>query len=381
MLGFSLIPLLLASVVSAEDALKPPYTLAPREHDVAVVIGVEKYSEPGIPASDYSADDARAFKDSLVALGFRETNIQLLTDDAATGGGLRKTIERWLPAHVKPDSTVVFYYSGHGAPDVTTNVQKPEAYLLPADGDPNYLVDTGYKVETLYDKLGKLQAKQVVVVLDACFSGQGEHSVIAKGARALVNQFSEPVGAVKQHMAILTATKASQMSASDPSVKHGVLTYNLLKAVADGKTDLYDIYTKIKAKVEDQAKGARQIDQSPQFLTPVQKPGGVFLLADAKAIETAKAEWAKAHDETAKKAAEAEALKKQKEAIEQERARVAEEARQERERLAREHAEAQRKLEQERYEQQRRLDAEREELNRRRRDAPSGEATFVPPTF
>ena len=36
------------------------------------------------------------------------------------------------------DSTVYFYYSGHGAPDLKTG----QAYLVPWDGDAQFLKDT-----------------------------------------------------------------------------------------------------------------------------------------------------------------------------------------------------------------------------------------------
>ena len=41
-------------------------------------------------------------------------------------------------------------------------------------------------VEDLYAKLQKLPAKEIVVMVDACFSGSGGRSVIAKGTRPLV---------------------------------------------------------------------------------------------------------------------------------------------------------------------------------------------------
>lgn len=373
--------LALACAASAQEAAlpAPEYALPPRDKDVAVVVGIERYQDIAAP-SEFSEADALAFKKYLVSLGFRESNIQLMLNERATSSAFRK-METWLRDKVKPDSQVVFYYSGHGAPDVTTNAAKPEAYLLPYDGDPNYLSDTGYKVETLYEKLGKLKAQNVVVVMDACFSGEGGRSVIAKGARALVNQFSQPVGAIPPHMAVLTASKSNQMSASDPSVKHGVLTYNLLKALSEGKTDLAEIYRKIKPAVEDQAKGARSIDQSPQLLSGGPTTPGRFQFADAKALAAAKAEWEKANDQAAKKAAEAEALAKQKDAIEIEKKRLQEEAEAERRRMREEHARLERERSQREYAERQRLNEERRQLERSRRDAPTGEGTFVPPTF
>ncbi|MDO8756446.1 MAG: caspase family protein, partial [Elusimicrobiota bacterium] len=130
------------------------FSLPARENDFAIVIGIEKYSE--LPSSEYSAADAELVRDYLISLGFPERNIQFIVNEKATLSRLAKTIESWLPRQVKPNSKVFVYYSGHGAPDVT-KADKPEAFLVPHDGDPNDLAFTGYAVETLKRKLGELK--------------------------------------------------------------------------------------------------------------------------------------------------------------------------------------------------------------------------------
>ena len=59
------------------------------------------------------------------------------------------------------------YYSGHGAPNTKTG----DAYLVPYDGDPSFIEQTGYPLKKLYESLNKLQAKEIIVALDSCFSG------------------------------------------------------------------------------------------------------------------------------------------------------------------------------------------------------------------
>lgn len=129
------------------------------DDDLAVIIGIEGYQN--VPKSDYSYDDAKLVKDYAKALGYRERNIELLLDERATKSAVEKTVEAWLRNKAKPGSRVFFYYSGHGAPDPQTG----DAYLLPYDGDPNYLATTGYPLARLYANLGKLGAKEVVVCL------------------------------------------------------------------------------------------------------------------------------------------------------------------------------------------------------------------------
>ena len=182
---------------------------------------------------------------------------------------LRKTLEAWLKNKAKADSKVFVYYSGHGAPDPSTG----EAYLVPYDGDPNYLSVTGYPLKRLYDNLGKLQVAEITVVLDSCFSGAGGRSVLAQGARPLVMMTTSTV--LPSNIAVLSATQGSQISTSSPEKGHGIFTYYFLKALKDGKKDIAEIYEYIKPLVEDDAKQIN-VQQSPSVSPDVEKLKGRF---------------------------------------------------------------------------------------------------------
>ncbi|MBI5212768.1 MAG: ankyrin repeat domain-containing protein, partial [Nitrospirae bacterium] len=256
------------SPITKSDVDKPFFGVTDKimgDNDMAVVIGVEKYQD--LPASDYSSSDEKIVKEYLVSLGVKERNIELLLNERATQSSIKKTVETWLPNRIKSDSKVVIYYSGHGAPEPKTG----DAYIVPFDGDPNYLEDTGYSLKRLYDKLGKLQAAEVVVLLDSCFSGSGGRSVLAKGARPLVMMAEG--GILSQNMAVLSATQGTQISTSSPEKGHGVFTYYFLKALKDGKKNLSDIYEYIKPLVEDEAKQLN-VQQSPNISPDVEKLKG-----------------------------------------------------------------------------------------------------------
>lgn len=252
------------------DIDKPTFAASDKimgDNDLAVIIGIEGYQN--IPKSDYSYDDAKLVGDYAKALGFKPRNMELLLDERATKSAIEKIIKTWLPNKAKPDSRVFVYYSGHGAPEPKTG----DAYIVPFDGDPNYLPDTGYPLKTLYDNLGKLQVAEVTVVLDACFSGAGGRSVLAKGARPLVMMAEGAV--ISQNMAVLSAAQGTQISTSSPEKGHGVFTYYFLKALKDGKKDIAEIYEYIKPLVEDEAKQLN-VQQSPSISPDVEKLKGRF---------------------------------------------------------------------------------------------------------
>ncbi len=247
----------------------PDFESTSRDNDFAVIIGIETYQN--LPASDYSKSDAGIVKDYIKALGFPERNIEFIIDEKATLSGIMKSIEAWLPNKLKKGGKVVVYYSGHGSPNPVTG----EAFIVPYDGDPNYLDVTGYPLKRLYEKLGRLQVSEVIVVLDSCFSGAGGRSVLAKGARPLVMTSQGTV--LPQNMVVLSATQGSQISTSSQEKGHGIFTYYFLKALKDGKKSVSEIYEHIKPCVEDDAKSIN-VQQSPSINPHLDKLKGRFLL-------------------------------------------------------------------------------------------------------
>lgn len=252
--GWELTEYKIASLRKTDIDEIPVFKSASRESDLAVVIGIEKYQN--IPKSEFSKSDADIVSDYLKALGFKEENMQFITDDKATCSSIEKIIEAWLPNRVKKDSMVFVYYSGHGAPNTATG----ESFLVPYDGDPNYIEKTGYPLKRLYAELGKLDSTNVVVVLDSCFSGAGGRSVLARGARPLVMMIQDYD--IPDNVVVLAASKGNQISSASPDKGHGILTYYFLKALKEGKNTLEEIYTYLRPLVQEEAKQLNVV-QSP----------------------------------------------------------------------------------------------------------------------
>lgn len=258
--------------VAPDDISKPAFDASERlygDNDVAVIIGIEGYKS--IPKSDYSFEDATLVRDYLKALGMKDRNIEFITEDNATKSAFEKSLDIWLHNKVKKGGRAFVYYSGHGAPDPATG----DAYLMPYDGDPNYLTVTGYPLRRLYEKMGKLKASEVVVVLDACFSGAGGRSVIAKGARPLV--MSMETIPVPPNVIVMTATQGSQISTSSPDKGHGIFTYYFLRALKEGRKTVGDVYDYVRPLVEDEAKSLN-VSQVPSMMPGDDSAAGRFLL-------------------------------------------------------------------------------------------------------
>ncbi len=232
----------------------------------AVVIGVEQYREPLAVATGALAD-ARAFADFARArLGVPEANTRILLGDRATRADLAGALMEWLPRNaVEPGGTVYVFFSGHGAPDPETG----DAYLVPFDANPTYIKSGGLRLTELQGALSELKSQHVYLFLDACFSGQGDRSVLAAGTRPLV-----PVKALAATAGLVTlaAAGAAETTGTHPG-GHGLFTHHLLAALdgaadADGNgTTLAEVRDHVVQQVRVEARRQNR-DQTPTLAVP-----------------------------------------------------------------------------------------------------------------
>lgn len=251
----------------------------------AVVVGIEQYRQ-GLPKADFADHDARIMRDYLVkGLGYQEENVVLLTNDHATRTDLEKYFEKWLGNRVDQGDSVFVYFSGHGSPNPKTG----DAYLVPYDGDPAYIDTTGYPLKRLYDNLAKLPAKEVVVLLDSCFSGAGGRSVLAKGARPMGLSAEKAMVAGGKTL-VLAASSGEQVSSTYTTKNHGLLTYFFLKGLQgegdqnkDGVIELGELFGYVKPQVERVARREYNNEQAPQLLGQEEMlKKGIRLIESAK---------------------------------------------------------------------------------------------------
>ncbi len=231
----------------------------------ALVIGIENYRN--LPRADYAERDAKAMHDHLRAAGYPERNIIQLLGQRATISDLKKYIEEWLPRNIKSRSSLFGDYSGHGAPNPTTG----DAYIVPWDGDAKFLRTTGYPLKKLYASLSGLKARRIIVALDACFSGAGGRSVLAKGARPLVTKVDLGLSS-KSRLALLTAASGDEITGTLDDQGHGLFTYFLLKGLngaakdAQGRVTMQGLYDYLKPLVQDEARRDNR-EQTPTLHT------------------------------------------------------------------------------------------------------------------
>ncbi|MBI3552557.1 MAG: caspase family protein [Elusimicrobia bacterium] len=232
----------------------PSRVKAAHPHDFALIVGIERYRS--VPQADFAEHDAETFKRYAESvLGVPGDNIIALSGQRASRTDIAKYLEEWLPRNVNGDSRVYFYFSGHGAVDAA----KGTPYLVPWDGDPDFLPTTAFSTPDIYRQLEALKAKEVIAMLDACFSGQGGRSVGVKGMRPLTNVI-DPTFPKGSRLTVLTAVTGREIAGTLEAQEHGIFTYFLLKGLKgdadakhDGHVGLGDLYDFVRKSVSTAA--------------------------------------------------------------------------------------------------------------------------------
>ena len=198
------------------------------ENTFAIIIANETYKQE--PPVLCALHDGEIFKDYChTVLGLPEENINLVTN--ATKNEMIAAVD-WaaqIAKVYKSDSRVIFYYSGHGIPDDASR----SAYLLPVDAVGNN-PKTAYSLEELYASLGELEARDVTVFLDACFSGadRGEGMVGGHSRGAVIAAEDEEA---QGNMIVFSASHGSETAWPYSAKAHGLFTYFLLKKLKESK--------------------------------------------------------------------------------------------------------------------------------------------------
>ena len=254
----------------------------PHPDDVAVIIGNADYEKQGRDIWNVTPAyaDAEGIKRYFTqAKGVLEGNIIHLQD--ATGSqltsvfGSEKSHKGQLFNWVKPNvSNVYVYYAGHGAPAGDEGT----SYLVPSDATAATIELTGYPLVTLYKNLGKLPAKSVTVILEACFSGTSQAGSLIPRSSGIT--IMPKVLTVPQNVTVISAGAANQIASWEEDEKHSLFTKYFLMAMSgegdktpygngDGKVTYEELNKYLEGTVTYYARRYHSRDQNAQIVSGV----------------------------------------------------------------------------------------------------------------
>ncbi|MEN6585742.1 MAG: polysaccharide deacetylase family protein [Sulfuricella sp.] len=236
----------------------------------AIVVGIDDYAK--WPKLHYAARDAQAMRQSLIEkFGFKPERVFGLSNGEATRTNILALFHDKL-AHggVGKNDRIFVFFAGHGATRKLSS-GRDLGYIVPADSDPAQFATDAIPMTEIQNIAESLDAKHVLFVMDACYSGLG--LTRGGGSSGFLRDNAKRIG-----RQMLTAGGAEQLVSDGGPNGHSVFTWTLLQGLA-GKGDLNGdgliTATELAAYVAPAVAAVSQ--QTPAFGSLPGSEGGDFI--------------------------------------------------------------------------------------------------------
>jgi len=229
----------------------------------ALIIAVASYPKVcPLPASVLNdGRDMHTMLTSPANCSFNSTNVALLVDSDATLAAIRRELEA-LAQRAKPDDTVVIFFSGHGMR--LGDASDAASALIPFDCDPANLSGSILPEAEISSALNRIQARRVVVFIDACHSGAAtsfkslNDSLTTLGyTEKSLARLAEGTGRV-----LIASSRASEFSLVFDGARNSLFTEHLLNALrggartrGDGLIRVFEVFNHVAEQVRAAAPG------------------------------------------------------------------------------------------------------------------------------
>ncbi|THU90069.1 hypothetical protein K435DRAFT_864623 [Dendrothele bispora CBS 962.96] len=170
---------------------RPPPVISidrPTPSIFALVIGINKYLDPGIDNLYGAVADADSIRDFLVQdLGIPQKQIKDLRNEEATRNAIETEIQKLSnnPA-IEINSAILIFYAGHGAQtrapkdwparDGMIEMLLPHDFALDGSDDDRGQGVLDVKLRYLLEELASKKGNNITCIFDSCHSGSGTRS-------------------------------------------------------------------------------------------------------------------------------------------------------------------------------------------------------------
>ena len=242
------------------------------EKSWAIVIGIDDYAK--WPKLEYASHDAQAIADTLTGqFGFPSSQVIVLKDREATRNNILAAFhDRLADDRTQKNDRVFVFFAGHGATRQLASGREL-GYIIPVDSDPQEFTTDAIAMTDIQNIAESMQAKHVLFVMDACYSGLGLTRGGPPSSSSFLRENARRIG-----RQMLTAGGADQQVADSGPNGHSVFTWVLLQALS-GKADLNGdgliTGTELAAYVAPAVSAVSQ--QTPAFGSLPGSQGGEFV--------------------------------------------------------------------------------------------------------
>jgi TolB-like protein len=251
-------------------------------------IGIDEYSDPSwhtLQKAKYDAlDIVNIFGDYL---DFQNIVDPLLNENA-TKATIYNVIRDSIPIHIKPADNLIIFFAGHGHKQKreTLGAEFERGYLVTheSSGLENSDMKTYISLQNFLDEISQINAKHILVILDACHSGFALADIpnvtFIDGSGFTIDSPSRMV---------ITSAGANEL-ASEEQIRHGsrnsLFTTYLLDELKQGNLSEFNsesLFGRIKEKV---VRASKEL-QNPQIssFSDFHREGVMSFILDTSKID------------------------------------------------------------------------------------------------
>jgi hypothetical protein len=283
---------------SADPGVRPDTPPGPIRRRYALVVGVGQFQDGRINALQYPAKDAEDVYKYLVSPSggrFQPQDVILLRDTQVTQSAVVQALD-YIKAQAGPDDLVVLYLSSHGTPPDKfggVHIVTYDTVVKPRE----QVWQTSVNEDVLRSFIQEVQAKRLIIILDACYSNGAYARVpgfLPAGGKSLGSDEDEGYGRSRQYMAqrllgmkdlavgpapsspaarrqgwgkvLISASDAGERSWELESLQNSVFTYYLLEGLSRHRGSVKAAFEYAKPLVLSKVQMERggEIKQTPQ---------------------------------------------------------------------------------------------------------------------
>ncbi len=214
---------------------------------IALLIGINAYSDPKIPQLDTPLSDVESVGQTLTGYGYKTIIIRNAKKQEVVNALFQ------LGNDLTPDDKLIIYYGGHGYMFSESKL----GYWIPADAN-TITAASWLSNRDITQFIARIRAHQILMITDSCYSGSiiAGHQIhsAAKGLDDLT---------IRKRRTVVVLTSGGEEPVADNGLNnHSIFAYFLLRDLDQKKYLIhigFDLFTDVKDSV------TASVPQTPEY--------------------------------------------------------------------------------------------------------------------